>query len=137
MKLETFINFSSQAPLIIVINNLLYYNCLLKAFFGHLYGHIIEDEEAGVQNRPLSRLSTVACKRSYVQFSAELYGRSTSCLKFLINLLWEARLILQVGLTFLVIVFCNFHVNFRIAKCRLSNLRKGQCHVTNIFFPCR
>ena len=29
--------------------------------------------------------------------------------------------------------FCNFHVNFKIAKCRMSNLRKGPCHVTNIF----
>ena len=29
--------------------------------------------------------------------------------------------------------FCNFHVDFEIAKCHLSNLRNGPCHVTNIF----
>ena len=28
---------------------------------------------------------------------------------------------------------CNFHVDFRIAKCHLSNLKKGPCHVTDIF----
>ena len=28
--------------------------------------------------------------------------------------------------------FCTFHVEFQITKCRLSNLRKGPCHVTNI-----
>ena len=28
--------------------------------------------------------------------------------------------------------FLNFHVGFEIAKCRLSNLMKGPCHVTNI-----
>ena len=29
--------------------------------------------------------------------------------------------------------FCNFHVDFKIAKCPLSNLRKGPCHVSNIY----
>ena len=29
--------------------------------------------------------------------------------------------------------FCNFHVDFKIAKCRLSNLRKAPCHLGNIF----
>ena len=29
--------------------------------------------------------------------------------------------------------FCNYHVDFRIGKCGLSNLRKGPCHVTNVF----
>ena len=29
--------------------------------------------------------------------------------------------------------FCNFHVDFKIANCRLSNSRKGPCHVSNMF----
>ena len=29
--------------------------------------------------------------------------------------------------------FCKFHVDFRIAKCDLSNLREGPCHIGNIF----
>ena len=29
--------------------------------------------------------------------------------------------------------FCNFHVVFKTAKCPLSNLRKGLCHVVNIY----
>ena len=29
--------------------------------------------------------------------------------------------------------FCNFHVDFKIATCPLSNLRKGPCHVSNIY----
>ena len=32
-----------------------------------------------------------------------------------------------------VIIFGNFHVDFKIAKCHLSNVRKGPCHVTNTF----
>ena len=29
--------------------------------------------------------------------------------------------------------FCNFHVDVTKTKCCLSNLRKGPCHVTDIF----
>ena len=31
-------------------------------------------------------------------------------------------------------LFFYFHVNFQMLSCRMSYLRKGPCHVENIFF---